>query len=458
MEEAVREPEEDAEERTPPTEGTTGGLNRLEVLLGLRISVWEGAFATVWSALTTGVFLTGYALWLGADSVAIGLLTAIPTFAGLVQILSSYTGERRKTRKGFAAGFMLAGRLLWLPILLLAWLLPHRAAVYPFLLLFTLSYVLVNVPVPAWTSWMSDLVPADYRGRYFARRNMIAGIVGMVVSLPAAWFLDVATKRHPWAAAGFGTLFGVGVAGALVAFLFLLRQPEPPKQVAPVSEEAPGGLRGMFAYFRAPFADRNFRRLMLFNMLFGTGQFFAAPFFTVYALQVLKLNYTWLQVLATITSISSLASMPLWGYLTDKFGNKPLLAIGVCGVFTLPITWMFTTPNHAVTTLLLLVELNLAGGLFWAGVGLAQFNLLIGFSPQGKTSIYVATMAAVTGLTGGLAPLLGSATMQALHGWSGHLFGFTLTNYHVTFFIAALLRIIALPLLQPLVDDRAATE
>ena len=452
--EAIKEPDQTREGSTLPTT-TANGLNRLEVLQGLRISIWEAAFATIWAALTSGAFLTGFALWLGADSFAIGLLTAIPTFAGLVQILSSYTGERRKTRKGFAAGFLLAGRMLWLPILLLPWLLSHTA-VYPFLLLFTASFVLVNIPVPAWTSWMSDLVPADYRGRYFARRNMIAGIVGMLISLPAAWFLDVATKRHHWEFTGFGTLFGVGAAGALIAYLFLLRQPEPPKQIAPASE-APEGLKGMLAYFRAPFADPNFRRLMLFNTLFGTGQFFAAPFFTVYALQVLKLNYIWLQLFATLTSISSLASMPLWGYLADKFGNKPLLAIGVCGVFTLPITWMWTTPNHALTTLLLLVELNLVGGLFWAGVGLTQFNLLIGFSPQGKTSIYVATMAAVTGLAGGLAPLLGSAVMKALQGWSGNLLGLTLTNYHITFLIAALLRIFALIFLKPVVDARSAT-
>ena len=65
----------------------------------------------------------------------------------------------------------------------------------------------------------------------------------MVISLPAAWFLDVATKRRHWEAAGFGTLFGVGVVGALIAFLFLLRQPEPPKQTGP-DEETPGGLKG----------------------------------------------------------------------------------------------------------------------------------------------------------------------------------------------------------------------
>ncbi len=439
--------EEDTHEALRPA------LSRMEVLTGLKMSVWEGSFATVWGALTGGAFLTGFALYLHADSFAIGLLTAIPTFAGLVQILSSYSGERRETRKYFVGWFALIGRLLFLPILLLP-IFMHHGAIYPFLFLFAASYVLMHISVPAWTTWMTDLVPPDYRGRYFGRRNMICGIVGMVVSLPAAWFLDYTTKQHHWANLGFGTLFGIAIAAALVAFTCILKQPEPPKS-RPETAATETGFKAVQQYFSAPFADPNFRRLMMFNTLFGTGQFFAAPFFTVYALQVLKMNYVWLQIYAALTSISTLASMPLWGYLGDKFGNKPLLAIGVWGVFTLPISWMWTSPDHALSTSMLLIEINLIGGMFWAGVALTQFNLLIGFSPQGKTAIYVATMAGVTGLAGGLAPMLGGVVMNALSGWHAVALGLHLSNYHITFLISALLRIAALPFLAKVVDPRA---
>jgi HEAT repeat protein len=103
----------------------------------------------------------------------------------------------------------------------------------------------------------------------------------------------------------------------------------------------------------------------------------------------------------------------------------------------------------------LLFEINIASGLFWAGVGLAQFNLLIGFSPPDKTPIYVATMAAVTGLTGGLAPLAGSAVLNALAGWHGQFLGLPLTNYHIVFMLSGLLRGTGLIFLRPLVDARA---
>ncbi|MCX6379507.1 MAG: MFS transporter [Armatimonadetes bacterium] len=432
-------------------------LNRLEVLRGLRIATYEASFATVWATLTTGIFLVGFALWLGANNLVIGLVTAIPTFAGLIQIVSSYFGERMKSRKSITAWFSLLGRGLWLPILLLPIFLPRHLALYPFLILLTLSYIALNIPLPAYMSWMSDLVPPDHRGRYFGRRNMIAGIVGMALALPAAKFLDFTTRQHDYGRVGYGILFGVAILGGIASFVCLLRQPEPPRHPAPPREDAPQGLAGVIAYYKTPFTDKNFMRLMLFNVIFGLGQNFAAPFYMVYAVKNLNVNYTQLQVFATMTSIASLASMPLWGYLSDRFGNKPLLVIGAFGTATLPWYWIMVNQSRPSMMLLLLCSVHLMGGLSWAGVQLTQFNLLISLSPSQKTPIYVATMSAVTGLTGGLAPMVGSVLMKSMEGWSAHFLGNIWLNFHLTFLVSSTLRFSALFLLRGVHDSRSAT-
>jgi HEAT repeat protein/MFS family permease len=434
-------------------------LNRLEVLQGLRIATWEASFATVWATLTTGIFMTGFALWLGANNAFIGLMTAIPTFAGLIQVVSSYFTERLTARKPITAWFSLLGRGLWLPILLLPFLMERGSALYPFLFLLAASYVCLNIPLPAYMSWMSDLVPADHRGRYFGRRNMVAGVVGMVLGLPAAWFLDFTTKRHAWGEMGFSVLFGLGLLGGILSFICLRRQPEPPmrRSIPTEGQESPQGLAGILAYYKTPFTDKNFVRLLTFNVVFGLGQNFAAPFYMVYALKNLNIDNVWLQIFATLTSVSSLTSMPLWGYLSDRFGNKPLLAIGALGTFTLPLYWIIVNPTKPGLMFFLLTLLNLSGGLAWAGVQLTQFNLLISMSPPQKTPIYVATMSAITGVTGGLAPLVGSMVMTALVGWSGNFLGIHWLNFHVVFFISAFLRLFGLVFLRKVDDPRAAT-
>lgn len=429
-------------------------LNRLEVLQALKTSNAEAVMATVHATLTGGAFQTGFALWLGANDFWLGVIAAIPTFAGLVQIVSSYFVERRGERKRFTAFFSGLSRFLWLPILLIPVFLPAAARFLAFIGLLLLSSVLIQMSVPAFTSWISDLVPPDHRGRYFGRRNMLAGVTTMVVSLPAAWFLDLAVKQHrfpEWL--GFGILFGVATLTGGVSFWLLLRQAEPPMHRQPDTDTT--GLAQIWAFYRAPFADRNFRRLLTFGTLFAFAQFFAGPFYIAYALQVLKLDYVWLQIFATLTGLASLLFLPLWGYLSDKFGNKPLLAIGVFGVALLPLGWVFTSTEHKTYTLVVLCIQNFCGGLFWSGVNLTQFNLLIGTTPTERKSVYVSAMAAMAGIAGGTAPIVGGILLTALAHTTIAPLGWLMGNYQIIFLLNAGMRFLTLIFLRPVHDSGA---
>ncbi len=431
-------------------------LNRLEVMKALKVSNWEAVFSTVHITLTGGAFQTGFALMLGASNFWMGVLSSFPTLAGLFQILSAYFIERRGERKRFTAFFSGAGRLLWLPILLLPFLLPSQARFSGFLLLLLISSILLSISSPAFTSWMSDLVPPDQRGRYFGRRNMLAGLTTIAVSLPAAWFLDLAVKRHLFPpAVGFSALFGFAVVCGIGSYLCLLKQAEPPMQRMERGGE--GGLRSMLLFYRAPFGDPNFRRLMLFSSFFTAAQFFAAPFYLVYALKVLKLNYAWLQVFATIASLASLLSMPLWGYLSDKFGNRALLAIACFGTGLTPLLWLLTSPQKPTATLISLAVNNLLGGMFWAGVNLTQFNLIIAITPNERKSVYVGAFSAVAGLAGGLAPIVGGIILTALHDVHVLAFGVAFGAYKLLFLINAAMRFIALPFLGRVADTLPTT-
>lgn len=66
----------------------------------IKNSFGDGIFATVFATLTSGVFLTGFALYLGMTELTIGLLAAMPYAATLFQlpasILITRTGRRKK--------------------------------------------------------------------------------------------------------------------------------------------------------------------------------------------------------------------------------------------------------------------------------------------------------------------------------------------------------------------------
>jgi len=415
--------------------------------------------------LTSGAFQTGFALFLGCSSFWLGALGGIPALAGLVQLFSSFLAQRYGERKALIAWFSVTSRLLWVPILLIPFVLPKPLWVGAFLLLTLLSALCMNVSAPLWTAWITDVVPEGSRGRYFGQRNMYAGWVGLVVPILGGYFLDAATKRHGGSIPeAFAVLFGAASVFALGSFGLILRSPDVPK----IKSGADGQPKeSALAYYKAPFADRNFQRVMAFLAAMVVGQSIAGQFFTVYQLKYLHLDYTAFQLLTAVATLASLASMPLWGYLADKYGNKPVLMISCGLVLVPPLLWILAAPDgisglwaydsagglRFSVTKLIVVVLNLFSGLGWAGVGLTQFNLMIGSSPAEKRTVYVSAIAAISGLAGGLAPLAGGALMVAF----GHLsfpdHGYIRNNYHLLFLIATLLRGAAILLVRPIRED-----
>ena len=441
------------------------GLSRLEIQRGLRLSTLEGCTASAQGQLTSGAFQTGFALFLGCSAFWLGALGGIPALAGLIQLLSSFLAQRYGERKTLIAWFSVVSRLLWVPMLLISFVLPKTLWVGAFLLLTLLSALCLNVAAPLWTAWITDVVPEGSRGRYFGRRNMYAGWVGLVVPIAGGYFLDAATKRHAGSEpAAFAIVFLAATAFALGSFGLILRSPDVPQ-----AKSGPEGKvrDSAWSYYAAPFADKNFRRVMAFFAALVVGQSVAGQFFTVYQLKYLQLNYTAFQLLTAVATLASLASMPLWGYLADKYGNKPVLMISCVLVLVPPLLWILAAPDgiaglwavdsrgglHVSVTKLIIVFLNLIAGLGWAGVGLTQFNLMIGAAPADKRTVYVSAIAAISGLAGGLAPLAGGALMVAFGHLSFPSHGYLQSPYHLLFLIATLTRGVALLLVRPIQES-----
>ena len=124
--------------------------------------------------LTGGAFQIGFARHIGANDFVLGLLAGLPAAVGLLQIPASLYIERRGERRRFVAFSAGAGRLALAALALVALFLPSSLKLVAFLILLILSSALLTITVPAWTSWMSDLVPNEARGRYFAGRNRLA--------------------------------------------------------------------------------------------------------------------------------------------------------------------------------------------------------------------------------------------------------------------------------------------
>jgi MFS family permease len=420
-----------------------------QIRQGLRNSIYDGAFAQIMIVLTSGIFLTGFALTLGANAFHIGVLAAIPLMAQLTQLGTSFLIEQRGARKKTLLVLVTLSRYSWL--LLFAVLFLHHPQTHPLGVwilvgVCIISYVSGSAGAVAWLSWMADLVPEKIRGRFFAQRNRILALVGVVVTLLGGYYLDLwKTPGKNLEVYGFLSLFLLAVICGEISIRFLRRIPA-------LETQKPEAQRVDFwRLIRLPLKDSNFVKLALFSTAWSFSVSLAAPFFAVYMLMDLKMSYALLALVLIVNELASILALPLWGKLSDRFGSKPVLSLTTLAAAFLPIMWLLTVSPHF---LVIIVVLQLYGGIFWSGLNLNSNNLLLKLSPKEHNSVYLAAFAALTGLATAVAPLVGGMLAVQLRDTRLNLGPITIYDLHFVFLISGVLRLVSRLFLKKVVEAR----
>jgi len=415
------------------------GLDTKQVKFGLQRSIYDGIFATMFATLTGGVFLTGFALALGANQFQIGLIAALPLLANGAQLFGSYLVQKTRSRKGVAIHGAALSRALWIPIVLSPltfWGGTTSERLWFILGALAVSSFLGSISGVSWLSWMTDLVPEHIRGRYFGRRNMTNGIVVMTLSLLGGKLLDLLGDGI----ARFQLLFLIALVAGAVSLHFL-RQIAEPAFPHPVSEKPFASLLPL------PWKDANFRRLIRFTTLWGFAVNFAAPFFAVYMLEDLKLSFGLIALYAASSSLMDMLGMRFWGVLSDRVGNKPVMVLTSFFGAAVPVVWLFTFRN-ALSLYLLLPVVHVMAGFFWAGFNLCSANMLLRLAPRETNSVYFAVYAAFNGVAAAVASVAGGMAGKLVAEWQLTIPGLEFRGLKIIFLISALLRFSAIPLLR----------
>ena len=278
-----------------------------------------------------GTFITPFALALKATIPQIGFLTALPYLAGAIaQLFTHNLVSRAGSRRRFTLIVLLLGALVWIPIALLPWIV-GGARVWWLLGLVTLAVTLFQMPLPAWGSWVSQLLPANRRGRFVGARATLASLIGIVTVLALGRWLDM-MESHVFI--GFSLVFFGVVLCRFLSFLLFTRVHEPP---LPKGTPSHMGLRKSMARL----AGSNLGRFLVLTSLFHFSLFIAGPFFAVLMLRDLGFSYTTFISLQVVSVVAMMAGMQFWGRFADRWGNArvlhlaaPLLGLGCLG-------WLF---------------------------------------------------------------------------------------------------------------------
>ncbi|MBN1434349.1 MFS transporter [Candidatus Fermentibacterales bacterium] len=381
------------------------------------MSISEGVFAQIHATLAGpgSVFVTRLAVMLGAGPLHFSLLAAAGQFSLLMQPLGVAITRRKTSRKRTVLLLAAVGRGLAPVFGLLPFLLSGRIALSLFLMLFVASASLLSLSANVWIGWIGDLVPPVIRGRFFAGRNQVLMLAGLLSGYVFGAVADLYSEDRGWIGSRIAGLTGLspdasglpcamlfifmsaGVIG-LLGLLILRRQPENAK---PVEDE------GLLSLLASSLGDSNFRRLLFFAFWWMLAIGVGAPFWQPYMMTVLRMGMLEIFAYGTVSTAGALASVRIWGRVIDRKGNRSSMAFAIFLGCINPLIWVIADRS----TLWMIYCEAFLSGVMWSCVGVVMANFVLAIAPPGKGQVYSGIFAAVSG-AGMILTMLGSGLLM----------------------------------------------
>jgi MFS family permease len=354
----------------------------------------------------------------GLGEAVFGLIVSLPSWCNVVQMLVVPALSRFWSQKVITLIFSWLHLGIWV---VLGFALPFIPTDDPvkagklFFLLFALSSFFQAMVGVAWTSWIQEWIPGRMRGKFFGRRNRALQLATILFLLLGGWVLTWMQDRNP--VLGFQIVVAVSVLLRSISIIWQQRIMATSGFQA--SEKGHRFIAQLSIVRRAP----SMLAFIAFGAAFGFAANFLGPFFNLFLYEVLGTTVSQVSLLVVIACVTGAVSLPAWGQLLDRFGNRPVLIFILFPWMIIGSLWSVVGPD----TMWLLYLIHASAGLFGAGFVLGSFNLLLKLVPPNAKTTAISLHVALSSLAGAVAPILGGALLA--FAWS---LGFDkMKTYHV---------------------------
>ncbi len=406
----------------------------------MRLSIAEGSVG-IFSSMLSDNYIVPFALSIESSPFQIGILSSLGNLLSPVgQIIGSRRIEKH-SRKSTLMGGVIGMGAIWPFFFLIALIysLGLLHTILPWILIgsYLLYMVFSGFMNPSWFSVMGDVVPENFRGRYFAKRNLISNAIALSGTLGLSYLLDWFDFQGN-IFIGFTLIFIFGFLTRGGSIYLFTKHYYPPYYVEDVDHIK-------FSQIIKELPKSNFGKFTLFVSMLTLGQWIAGPFFSVYMLSELHFDYSIFILINVFSSLVALFIFPILGKLSDKLGNVRLLQIGGIIIPLLPLFWIFFD-----TPLGILLVPQLLGGIGWTSFNLATSNFIYDNISGRKRGTYIAFYSFLLGI----AILVGGMTGSVIITFIPITF---MNRYHFLFLVSGIFRIIVVILMLPKIKEVRVT-
>jgi MFS family permease len=197
-----------------------------------------------------------------------------------------------------------------------------------------------------------------------------------------------------------GVLFVVAFAAAMTGLAAFALVKEPPGEVRDDGITFAAHLQRAA---RLPQHNRNLRYMLVARVAILLS-YVAAPFFSIYSIDVLGAPPSIIGLYVGVRTITALAINPVWSRLSDRRGNKLVMQLATaCGVMML--LWVVLAPPlsqaagvSADLRAYVFVPVFALMGIYETGVGIGAVNLTLEVAPANDRAIYIGLTNTVLGI------------------------------------------------------------
>jgi len=377
-------------------DGAGERTEKAKMASGRQMSILEGFIQTIGINMG-GVYLPNFILTaflleiMHASHALIGLATSVQFFVGLMQPLANIFVHKVKHRNIVSAVAGGISRLLFVGAIFYGMMSSGPGAEAVFMVILVVGAFSMSLASSTWSTWMADLVPEQIRGRYFALRNSVASVAGIIAVLVGGWLL----KTFP-GPDGFVVVYTIAALTAVAGVFLVLFQYHP--QVA----EQPQG--SMWASYRQIFRDRNFMAFVRMVLFFNLALVVASPFFTVHFIEILKVPIDILAYFTAAAAVTGILGNLFFGKMSDILGNRFIIRFSLL-LMIIPTGLMLFLPEK--NALPFVAAIILMQSFFGAGWNLAVFNTSLSISPRGQRALYIGVYNSLNSVSAVFAPVLG---------------------------------------------------
>ena len=397
-------------------------MDEISVNRTKKFSILEGIFFNGMYLSTQGFIMMNLALYFNANPFFIAIISILPTATQILQIFTKKLYSLFKTRKKTLMISVILSRssMIFLPI---AVLFDFRNP-YVFTGIILIYSLFAPFVTNTWTAAMVEIINNKTRGKYFGKRNFFISISSVLFTLIYGIFLAMPNKK-----------VGYLILSIFVALSSLLTILMMSKHYIPDFKQTNQKIK-----YNEIFKNKDFITYLKFVSIWLFSLEFLKPFFEYFKVKTLGSDPRFLANIGVLTALISMFLYIIYGKLSDKYGNRTILRLGIFfATYNALLYFTLTDDNFKVS----LVLSGIIDAIGFTAINLCFLNLLMEVSEE-PVEGYVGVYSVIVGITAILAGITAGLLGTFINEGYIYLLGEKMYTIKLAFIIGFLLRLFAI--------------